>query len=113
MSRVIVLVETIEHALALAERLPGWGLLAGTHVVTAGLSARHRHILEGRIRAGDGRPCRAIATPAGLAATDVEGADAIVVGNKGMSSAKRFFLGSVPNKVSQHAPCSVIIVRTD
>jgi nucleotide-binding universal stress UspA family protein len=39
-------------------------------------------------------------------------ADAIVVGNKGMSGAERFLLGSVPNKVSHHAPCTVIIIRT-
>lgn len=39
-------------------------------------------------------------------------ADLIVVGNKGMTGAKRFLLGSVPNKVSHHAPCSVMIVRT-
>jgi nucleotide-binding universal stress UspA family protein len=39
-------------------------------------------------------------------------ADLIVVGNKGMTGAKRFLLGSVPNKVSHHAPCSVLIVRT-
>jgi nucleotide-binding universal stress UspA family protein len=39
-------------------------------------------------------------------------ADLIVVGNKGMTGAKRFFLGAVPNKVSHHAPCSVLIVRT-
>jgi nucleotide-binding universal stress UspA family protein len=40
------------------------------------------------------------------------GADLIVVGNKGMTGAKRFFLGAVPNKISHHAPCSVLIVRT-
>jgi len=40
------------------------------------------------------------------------GADLIVVGNKGMTGAKRFLLGSVPNKVSHHAPCGVYIVRT-
>jgi nucleotide-binding universal stress UspA family protein len=40
------------------------------------------------------------------------GADLIVVGNKGMTGAKRFLLGSVPNKVSHHAPCSVMIVQT-
>ena len=39
-------------------------------------------------------------------------ADLIIVGNKGMSGAKRFLLGSVPNKVSHHAPCSVLIIRT-
>jgi nucleotide-binding universal stress UspA family protein len=40
------------------------------------------------------------------------GADLIVVGNKGMTGARRFLLGSVPNNVSHHAPCSVMIVRT-
>ena len=39
-------------------------------------------------------------------------ADLIVVGNKGMTGARRFLLGSVPNKVSHHAPCNVMIVRT-
>ena len=39
-------------------------------------------------------------------------ADLIIVGNKGMTGAKRFLLGSVPNKVSHHAPCSVMIIRT-
>ena len=38
--------------------------------------------------------------------------DLIVVGNRGMTGARRFLLGSVPNKVSHHAPCSVLIVRT-
>jgi nucleotide-binding universal stress UspA family protein len=38
--------------------------------------------------------------------------DLIVVGNKGMTGTRRFLLGSVPNKVSHHAPCSVLIVRT-
>jgi nucleotide-binding universal stress UspA family protein len=40
------------------------------------------------------------------------GADLLVIGNKGMTGAKRFLLGSVPNKVSHHAPCGVYIVRT-
>lgn len=39
--------------------------------------------------------------------------DLIVIGNKGMAGAKRYLLGGVPNKVSHHAPCSVMIVRTD
>lgn len=40
------------------------------------------------------------------------GADLIVVGNKGMTGTRRFLLSSVPNNISHHAPCSVIIVRT-
>jgi nucleotide-binding universal stress UspA family protein len=39
-------------------------------------------------------------------------ADVIVVGNRGMGGTKRFILGSVPNKISHHAPCSVLIVHT-
>jgi nucleotide-binding universal stress UspA family protein len=39
-------------------------------------------------------------------------ADLIIVGNKGMTGARRYFLGSVPNNVSHHAPCSVLIVQT-
>ena len=39
-------------------------------------------------------------------------ADLIVVGNKGMTGARRYLLGSVPNNVSHHAPCSLIIVQT-
>jgi nucleotide-binding universal stress UspA family protein len=44
---------------------------------------------------------------------DRQNADLIVVGNKGMTGARRFFLGSVPNKVIHHAPCGVMVVRTD
>jgi nucleotide-binding universal stress UspA family protein len=46
-----------------------------------------------------------------LDVAEEQGADLIVVGNKGMTGATRFLLGSVPNKVSHHAPCSVLIVR--
>ena len=55
----------------------------------------------------EGDPADAI-----LDVAEEQSADLIVVGNKGMSGAKRFLLGSVPNKVSHHAPCSVLIVRT-
>ncbi len=41
------------------------------------------------------------------------GADLIVVGNRGMSGVSRFVLGSVPNKVSHHCPCSLLIVNTE
>lgn len=41
-----------------------------------------------------------------------ESVDLIVVGNKGMTGAKRFLLGSVPNQVSHHSPCNVLIVKT-
>lgn len=44
-------------------------------------------------------------------ATDVA-ADLVVVGNRGMSGLKRFVLGSVPNRVSHHCPCALLIVNT-
>lgn len=47
-----------------------------------------------------------------LDVAEENGSGLIVVGNKGMTGAKRFLLGSVPNKVSHHAPCSVLIIRT-
>ena len=31
-------------------------------------------------------------------------ADLVLVGNKGMTGARRFLLGSVPNKISHHSP---------
>lgn len=39
-------------------------------------------------------------------------ADLIVVGNRGMAGARRFVLGSVPNKVAHHCPTSVLVVDT-
>jgi nucleotide-binding universal stress UspA family protein len=39
-------------------------------------------------------------------------ASLIVVGSRGMHGGRRLMLGNVPNKVSHHAPCSVMIVRT-
>jgi nucleotide-binding universal stress UspA family protein len=63
--------------------------------------------VEVKTHAREGDPADAI-----LDVAEEEGADLIVVGNKGMTGAKRFLLGSVPNKVSHHAPCSVMIIRT-
>ena len=60
-----------------------------------------------RCHAREGDPADAI-----LDVAEEQGSDLIVVGNKGMTGAKRFLLGSVPNKVSHHAPCSVLIIRT-
>ena len=40
------------------------------------------------------------------------GGDLVVVGSRGMSGARRYVLGSVPNKVSHHCPCSLLIVDT-
>jgi nucleotide-binding universal stress UspA family protein len=57
-------------------------------------------------------PVEADPADAILNVAEQTGADLIVVGNKGMTGARRYLLGSVPNNVSHHAPCSVMIVRT-
>jgi nucleotide-binding universal stress UspA family protein len=63
--------------------------------------------VDAHIHARQGDPADAI-----LDVAEETNADLIIVGNKGMTGAKRFLLGSVPNKVSHHAPCSVLIIRT-
>ena len=63
--------------------------------------------MEVTTHAREGDPADAI-----LDVAEEAKADVIVVGNKGMTGARRFLLGSVPNKISHHAPCSVYIVRT-
>jgi len=57
--------------------------------------------------AREGDPADAI-----LDVADEQKAGLVLIGNKGMTGAKRFLLGSVPNKISHHAPCSVMIIRT-
>ena len=79
--------------------------------VDATLSAAADRVREAgvdvEIFAREGDPADAI-----LDVAEELGADLIVVGNKGMTGARRFLLGSVPNRVSHHAPCAVLIVRT-
>jgi nucleotide-binding universal stress UspA family protein len=78
-----------------------------------------RSVLEeaaGRLRATGVRveihPFGGDAAMALLQIADANHAELIVIGNKGMSGAGRYLLGSVPNKISHHASCNVLIVRT-
>ncbi len=96
-----------------AQQVPGdvqW-MVNAREDVEATLSAAMEQAREASVdvetfsRQGD--PADAI-----LDVAEEKGSDLIVVGNKGMTGAKRFLLGSVPNKVSHHAPCSVMIIRT-
>jgi nucleotide-binding universal stress UspA family protein len=57
------------------------------------------------------RVCAGEAADSLIAVAGEIGAQMIVVGNKGMLGARRV-LGSVPNRVSHHAPCCVLIVQT-
>ena len=47
-----------------------------------------------------------------LKAAKQTGADLIVVGSRGMTGMRKFFLGSVSEKVVHHAPCSVLVIRS-
>ena len=73
----------------------------------AGASSLEDQGVDVETLAREGDPADAI-----LDVAEEKNADLIVVDNKGMTGAKRFLLGSVPNKVSHHAPCSVMIIRT-
>src|ERR1700757_1641298 len=82
-----------DDVLALLEQARGQAMAAGVASV------------ETFARQGD-------AADAILDVAEEQRSDLIVVGNTGMTGAKRFLLGSVPNKISHHAPCSVLIIRT-
>lgn len=73
------------------------------------LAEAKRQDVEAEVHA---RPGDDVADTLIKAAEDV-GADLVVVGNRGMSGVTRFVLGSVPNKVSHHCPCNLLIVNTE
>ncbi|MCU1429585.1 MAG: UspA domain protein [Actinomycetia bacterium] len=60
----------------------------------------------------EGHSCPGDAAEALVAVAETKQADLMVVGNRGMTGMRRFMLGSVPNKVSHHCPCSLLIVDT-
>jgi nucleotide-binding universal stress UspA family protein len=63
--------------------------------------------VDASTHAREGDPADAI-----LDVAEETNAGLVIVGNKGMTGAKRFLLGSVPDKISHHASSSVLIVRT-
>ena len=96
---------------------PEAGVLAGTAVVRE-LEANGKAILtkgeetakaqgipvETRLR--QGVPAEEL-----LRAASDEKVDLMVLGSRGLSQVKAFFLGSVSDKVSHHAKCPTLIVR--
>ena len=72
-------------------------------------AAAARHAGSGvqiEVRASEADPATAL-----VEAAEAEDAGLLVVGSRGMTGAGRL-LGSVPNKVSHHAPCHLLIVHT-
>jgi nucleotide-binding universal stress UspA family protein len=96
-----------ERAALLASKLGAKLTLmhAGTHPGDAFEALAKEHDAEAVAKEG---------SPAEVLISEAQRLDAslIVVGSVGMSGARRFLLGSVPNKVSHHAPCDVLIVKT-
>ena len=124
----------VEHAAVLA-RLSGGKLHlvqgCGSPVLTAPMygdvpAIDHREVIQaceteleplaGRIRtSGVDVELHVVAASGHSALCDVADsvdADLIIVGNRGMTGARRL-LGSVPNSVAHRAPCSVLIVHTN
>jgi nucleotide-binding universal stress UspA family protein len=63
--------------------------------------------VEPVLHACAGDPAEAI-----IAVAEEQRARLIIVGSRGMGGARRYLLGDVPNKVSHHAPCGVMILKT-
>jgi nucleotide-binding universal stress UspA family protein len=75
--------------------------------LSSGAAVFARAGVEVDLYAQRGDPADAI-----LDVAEERAADLIIVGNRGRAGAKRFLLGSVPNRISHHAPCAVLIIRT-
>jgi nucleotide-binding universal stress UspA family protein len=87
-------------------------------ILTAGRGVAGEEVAraEAERHAGSGVTIHVIADDADPVSAMIEvaekgGFDLLVTGNKGMTGARRV-LGSVPNKLTHHLPCSMLIVRT-
>jgi nucleotide-binding universal stress UspA family protein len=59
----------------------------------------------------DSHDCEADPADAILDVAADQKADLIVLGDRGLRGVTRFLLGSVSDRVTRHAPCSVMVVR--
>lgn len=79
---------------------------AAKAIVDRARSSLGRSDIRADVHVCEGEPAEAL-----LAVAEGIDAQMIVVGNRGMSGARRM-LGSVPNRVSHRASCAVLIVPT-
>lgn len=105
-----------------SQRVSAMASIGGMAVDPVGLNEEARIHAEGIVsqsRSRLGLPgertvthvCSGDPAEALMSIAEGEGADMIVVGNRGMAGARRM-LGSVPNRISHHASCCVLIVPT-
>lgn len=84
------------------------GIAAESELICSHAAAEaHREGLTVVTHARTGDPADVL-----VAVAEELGADLLVIGNRGMTGVRRFVLGSVPNKVSHHCPCNLLIVET-
>jgi nucleotide-binding universal stress UspA family protein/RimJ/RimL family protein N-acetyltransferase len=76
-------------------------------VLAAATRAAHAEGLQAVTHARRDHPAEAL-----IAVAEEQDADLLVVGSRGTSRASRSLLSSVPDKISHHAPCSLLIART-
>ncbi len=101
---VVVHVRTPEQENAFGPNHPSAGPDAGRGVLDD-VVKHHGETVKIKTRLEQGNPAEVL-----IDVAEDEDADLIVVGNKGMS--QRFHVGTVPNRISHHAPCNVLIVHT-
>lgn len=107
--------KAVDRAVALA-RTTG----AGLTILCAGRPGRAGAVVEAEARRHGGAGvaidtvvAEGDAATALLDCAERGGYDLIVTGNRGMTGPRRLLpIGSVPNKVSHHLPCSLLVVRT-
>jgi len=93
-----------------ADAQDGWA--SGTREAVDATLARSAAVIEAEGVEVERYPQRGDPADAILDVAEERDADLIVIGNRGRTGAKRFLLGSVPNRISHHAPCAVLIIRT-
>lgn len=120
-ARVLVATDGSPTAQRAVERAVKVSSLEGSRltVLSVGTEPRATSRVEAAVRAhqGSGVEITTMTQPGDPASVILDvaesgGFDLLVVGNKGMTGASRFFLGSIPNKVSHHTPCHLLIVHT-
>lgn len=102
--------QAVRTGLALADAMGARALVLTVAEPSEGAQILERTAKE-LDREIDGRCVQGSVTDAIVETAASVGADLIVTGSKGMQGARRL-LGSVPNSVSHHAPCSLLIAKT-
>src|SRR5262249_12241645 len=81
---VVVLAANLEHALVLAERLPGWQLIVGAHANEDGLTPKQLQLLHEPLDPFPVGPLHKIVTPADLAEIDLSQIDVLIRADGGV-----------------------------